>query len=381
MIRIILILTLINFSFSLAQVAYQQTFGGLNSDISISFQYTSDCGKIFLGRSNSFGAGDEDFLVIKTDASGNIEWSKAYGGPLMDRSNSIDTLPGGYLITGHSLNFGGGNNYLIIKTDLLGNIIWAKSYGGSSNEEPHNRETIFYPDGSMLIGGMGQSFGAGAKEMLLVKFDSTGNMLWNKYYGTGTANEWGRDITRTSTDEILIVGTMDETSTTSKFALLKTDSNGNVKWGKTYNNAGAGRSAKVIEGNDGGYIIVGKVNDIGAGNNDVFLVKTDTSGNVLWSKTYGGSGSEWGYEIVSVPGGYIVSGSATSFGFGQADLFVFKTDDSGNLIWSKTYGGNAPEETPTKSRYKDGIVSIITSTQSFGNGNWDFYEVVIDTSV
>ncbi|MFZ8835347.1 MAG: hypothetical protein ACO2O5_14320, partial [Candidatus Caldipriscus sp.] len=109
---------------------------------------------------------------------------------------------------------------------------------------------------------------------------------------------------------------------------------------KTYGGAYNNEATSVQQTSDGGYIVAGGTNSFGAGSYDIFLIKTDANGNIIWAKTYGGTDNDWAYSVQQTSdGGYIVAGSTYSFGAGSYDIFLIKTDANGNIIWAKTYGG------------------------------------------
>jgi len=261
-----------------AQVRFAKTYGGSGNDSARSVQQTSDGGYIVASFTNSFGAGNYDILLIKTNAFGNVQWAKTYGGANFDRANSVQqTSDGGYIVTGRTTSFGaGGWDIFLIKTDASGNIIWAKTYGGTNWDWAYSVQQT--SDGGYIVAGYTTSFGAG------------------------------------------------------NIFLIKTNASGNVQWAKTYGGSGDEFAFSVQQTSDGGYIVAGHTTSFGAGNWDIFLIKTNASGNVQWAKTYGGSGDERAYSVRQTSdGGYIVAGYTTSFGAGSDDIFLIKTDANGNI--------------------------------------------------
>jgi len=141
---------------------FAKTYGGTDDDYAFSVQQTSDGGYIVAGETWwSFGAGSADLFLIKTDANGNISWAKIYGGTDWDGAYSVQqTSDGGYIVAGRTESFGaGGYDIILIKTDANGNIIWAKTYGGTGNEESFSVQQT--SDGGYIVAGRTSSFGAG----------------------------------------------------------------------------------------------------------------------------------------------------------------------------------------------------------------------------
>jgi hypothetical protein len=163
--------------------------------------------------------------------------------------------------------------------------------------------------------------------------------------------------------------------------LIKTDANGNVQWAKTYGGTSYDWDYSVQQTSDGGYIVAGWTWSFGAGYDDIFLIKTDTNGNIIWAKTYGGTGYEKAFSVQQTSdGGYIVAGSTSSFGVGGGDLFLIKTDANGNVIWAKTYGGTYDDLAYSVQQTSDGGYIVAGWTNSFGAGGVDIFLIKTDAN-
>jgi hypothetical protein len=232
------------------------------------------------GYTYSFGAGGVDIFLIKTDANGDLQWAKTYGGTNDDYASSVQqTSDGGYIVAGGTRSFGaGGRDIFLIKTDANGNIQWAKTYGGTNWDWAFSVQQT--SDGGYIVAGYTYSFGAGDGDIFLIKTDANGNIIWAKTYG-GTYSDGAYSVRQTS---------------------------------------------------DGRYIVAGGTNSFGAGGYDFFLIKTDVNGNIIWAKTYGETNYEWAYSVQQTSdGGYIVAGYTYSFGDGWYDIFLIKTDANGDI--------------------------------------------------
>jgi hypothetical protein len=210
-----------------AQVRFARTYGGTNYDFASSVQQTSDGGYIMAGYTESFGAGNNDIFLINTDANGDVQWAKTYGGTGEDRVFSVQqTSDGGYIVAGWTRSFGaGGDDIILIKTDANGNIIWARTYGGTNDDRASSVQQT--SDGGYIVAGWTRSFGSGG-DILLIKMDANGNVIWAKTFG-GTDHDYAHSVQQTS---------------------------------------------------DGGYIVAGLTRSFGAGNYDFFLIKTDANGDI-----------------------------------------------------------------------------------------------------
>jgi hypothetical protein len=311
-------------------VKFAKTYGRTNDDGAYSVQQTSDGGYIVAGETFSSGGSTLDILLIKTDASGNIIWAKTYGGTLIDRAYSVQqTSDGGYIVAGWTASFGAGIwDFFLVKTDVSGNIQWAKTYGGANDDLAYSVQQT--SDGGYIVAGITRSFGAGNNDIFLIKADANGNIIWAKTYG-GTRWDYAFSVQQTSDGGYILAGYTDSFGAGSYDAfLVKTDANGNIQWAKIYGGVFADYASSVQKTSDGGYIVAGYTGSFGAGSVDIFLVKTDANGDIIWAKTYGGTNDDRAYSVQQTSdGGYIVAGGTRSFGLD--DIFLIKTDANGDI--------------------------------------------------
>ena len=350
---------------------WSKVYGGQGNDpASGNIVQTSDGGFALAGDTNSFGAGGLDAWLIKTDVVGDLQWNVTYGGILDDSaSDMIKTKDGGFALGGYSYSFGAGiSDFWLVKINATGGLQWNKTYGDVGNDAALG--LVQNSDDSFTLVGSTNSSGAGGMDFWLVKTNSNGLMLWNKTFG-GTGDDYGYAIAQTSDGGYALVG-----STTSYGAgntdiwLVKTDGSGNFLWSKTFGGAAAENAYCIVQSSDGGFAIGGVTSSSGAGSSDVYVIKTDTAGTVQWSKTYGGSAGDYGLHIDQTSeGGFIVCGYANSFGAGGSDGYVIKLDSSGNIQWSKLYGGANNEAAYEIIQTSDGGYAVGISTQSFGYGS------------
>jgi hypothetical protein len=204
---------------------------------------------------------------------------KAIGGPSIEAGKSlIQTSDGGYAITGFTISFGAGSgDVYVVKLDANGNLQWTKTIGGPASEEGNS--LIQTSDGGYAIAGYTRSFGAGEADVYVVKLDANGNLQWTKTIG-GKNEDLGTSLIQTSDGGYAIAG-----STTSFGAgdrdvyVVKLDANGNLQWTKTIGGKNEDLGTSLIQTSDGGYAIAGYTKSFGRGWKDVYLVKLDKNGH------------------------------------------------------------------------------------------------------
>jgi len=365
------------FTQSAYAVTFAKTYGGIYTDRAYSVQQTSDGGYIVAVNTSSFGVGDGDILLIKTNAYGDRIWAKTYGGTSGDYASSVQqTSDGGYIVAGYTNSFGAsGNDILLIKMDANGNVEWAKTYGGTGDDRAFSVQQT--TGGGYIVAGYTNSFGAGDWDIFLIKTDANGNVEWAKTYG-GTNWDEARSVQQTSGGGYIVAGYTESFGAGDIF-LIKMDEYGNVQWAKTYGGISWDYASSVQQTSDGGYIVAGGTHSFGAGWINLFLIKTDANGNVQWAKTYGGTIVDFASSVQQTSGGgYIVAGYTNSFGAGGYDILLIKTDADGNVEWAKTYGGTNWDNASSVQQTSDGGYIVAGWTWSFSAGAEDIFLIKTD---
>jgi len=360
---------------------WTRTFGGGSAEEGYSVQQTSDGGYVIAGYTNSAGAGGSDVYLIKTDTAGNQVWTRTFGGSLDDYGRSVQqTSDGGYVIAGYTNSYGaGGSDVYLIKTDIAGNQAWTKTFGGSEWDIGYSiRQTS---DGGYVIAGYTQSYGAGGSDVYLIKTDASGNQVWARSIG-GSDLDVGYSARQTSDGGYVITGYTDSYGAGSDDVyLIKTDASGNQVWTKTFGGTVDDYGYSVLQSSDGGFVITGYKDYASADTDDVYLIKTDASGNEVWSQTFGSVNADAGYSVQQTSeGGYIVAGYTNSAGVSSDDVYLIKTDASGNEVWSRIFGGVSADAGYSVQQTSDGGYVIAGRTQSYGAGSDDVWLIKTDAS-
>jgi hypothetical protein len=347
-------------------------FGGSGDDLLNSLVQTLDGGYVVVGKTSSYGAGGSDTWLVKTNATGQPIWNQTYGGPLDDNAISVIQLSDGYAIAGNTKSFGAGaRDFWLIKTDTNGLHEWNCTYGGPADDV--FREIIHTSDGGFALLGGTSSYGIGDQNWWLVKTDVNGEPEWNMTYG-GSLNDRGLSLIQTSDGGFALEGgTTSFGAGGSDYWLIKTDANGQPEWNQTYGGSQDDFGNVIIQTSEGGFAIAGGTKSYGMGNYDLWLVKTNASGHHEWNQTYGGGGDEGHCEsfVQTKDGGFALGVETTSYGAGDADFWLVRTDSSGQHMWNKTFGGFVDDWPQFIIQTTTGEFVLAGWTLSYGAGGSD----------
>ena len=291
----------------------------------------------------------------------NIEWTHTFGGAKNEAAYSITkTGDGGYILAGSTTSSGAGlSDFWVVKTDSSGSMNWNKTYGGTGDDIA---SAIIQAGDGFVILGMTSSFGAGGFDYWLVRVDSDGNILWNRTFG-GVSDDFGTSVIQTSDGGYALTGwTNSFGSGGEDIWLVKTDGSGNMVWNKTYGFNYNDEAHDLMQTSDGGFIIAGDT-AFASGNEDAWLLKADSNGNMLWNRTFGGPALDTFLSIVQLnDGGIALSGYTASYRLGSNDAWLVKTDSSGTLQWNKTYGGSNDDQAYALINAVDGGFALAGQT-------------------
>jgi hypothetical protein len=326
-----------------------KVYGGPSFDNLCSMAHTADGGYVLAGYTNSFGDG---LWLVKTDADGNPQWNKTYSGAYGDESAFvIQASDGGYAIASYTCN-SGNVDFWLIKTDALGNLQWNRTYGGSSYDIALS--IVQTPDDGYMLAGYTDSFGG--NDILLIKTDVNGVMEWNRAYTLEAISGYymACSLILTNDGGYALATTSDFPKTDYDYWLTKIDSTGNMLWNKTYGGASSDYVYSLYQTYDNGYTLAGVTYSHGKGG-DAWLVKTDAFGNQEWNMTYGGAQLDRASSVIQTSeGGYMFAGITRSFGDYEGDFWLVKTSSLGNVQWNRTYNVGEDETLSSLTLTSDG---------------------------
>jgi hypothetical protein len=361
-----------------AQPCFEQWYGGSGTDYCYGATQTLDGGYLVYGYTTSYGTGSSDVWLVKTDNHGDTLWTKTIGGAIADVGTDILLKPdSGFVIGGYTSSIGAGrNDFMLLETDANGDTLWFRAYGGDEDDQAYALTRT--GDGGYLLAGQTESYGAGDKDIWLVRTDAGGDTLWTRTYGD-TGWDAASGVVRTPDGGFAVTGFLFDTDHDHAW-LLRLDANGDTLWTRTY---GSGERNDYATGllvtEDRGFIFTGRSQTYGGAFGHLWLVKTDSLGDTLWVRAYGGSEYDYGQTVCPTSdGGYIIVGSSENFGAGDYDIWLVKTDVNGDTAWTRTFGGSRADCGVTVEQTPDGGFIVGGYTTSFGAGAYSFYAIKTD---
>ena len=259
---------------------WDKTFGGSDYDCAESLIQTTDGGYAVAGTTDSHGAGHHDFWVIKLDNKGYKEWDKTFGGRGNDGAHSlIQTTDGGYAVAGHTSSYGAGeDDFWVIKLDNKGYKEWDKTFGGRRDDWANS--LIQTTDGGYAVAGYSASYSEIKFDFWIIKLDNKGYKEWDKTFGKGRNYDWANSLIQTTDGGYVVAGRTDSYGAGHYDCwVIKLDSRGNKLWDKTFGGRHDDSAHSLIQSADGGYAVAGGTKSYGAGADDVWVIKLDEKSN------------------------------------------------------------------------------------------------------
>jgi len=315
-------------------VAWLQHYGGAYKQHCYDMRQTSDGGFILTGNSRETPSSYENLYLVRTDQMGDTLWSRVYPKVQSQVGRSVQETPEGDFIVGGTLTYlNGYDDMYLIKTNANGDTLWTKTYGGQYDESCFSVQVT--SDGGYIFAGNSTSFGTSC-DVYVVKTDADGDVEWQRVYDGGT-DENCNDIQQTSDGGYIIAGRRWTYNNSFDAFLIKTDGAGDTLWTYNYGGEEANEAHAVRLTSDGGYVLTGYSES--PNGYDVYLVKTDSLGNEEWSRGIQNWGLSVGLSLEQTSDdGYIVAGYIVPFNQGDENILMVRTDSVGDTLWTKTLG-------------------------------------------
>lgn len=393
---------------STGDVLFVKNFGGSQADTFQDVIATTDGGFAALGYSQSTDGDITDnanqtnkFWLVKTDAEANVQWSRTYGGSDDDRGEQlIQTTDGGFALVGYSRSADGDvgfneglHDHWIVKLDASGNLQWERSYGFSGSDQAFSITQT--ADGGYFSAGfldVTASGGAGNEgrnanrhgvgEFWAHKLDAQGELLWRRYFG-GTNNDRAYATLETASGNLMLVGASEsndfdvsDPKGSYDFWAILLDNQGDIIWERSYGGSEIEIAYGAVPTPDGNFLIVGDTRssdgDVSTlnGSADVWVVKINEQGTILWEKTFGGTGFDSARDVAVMQDGFVITGASRSIdgdvteNKGQSDFWILKIDQNGTMVWQRTIGGSELDFGYGITAAADGSVLVAGDTQS-----------------
>jgi hypothetical protein len=330
---------------ALGQNIFQGSYGSANSeDYGYAIQTTPDGNFVVGGETIGMGAGASDGYLIKIDSAGNLLWTKTFGGTANDNIHGVQCLGNGEIITaGKVESFGIGNADIYLnKLDSAGNLFWSANYG-TSDLSASSALTLTSDGNYVAVGYSWFAADANADNFHVIKVDNSANLLWKRSLEI-QGNDHATSVIETADSGFIVIGYSERIlSDSSSVLILKLNYAGAAIWWKNFFFQGSEKGYSVAEAQNGDLVFTGISSVPGSNNGHIFVSKTDSTGNLLWSKVFGKSG--FSYEATDLKiindAEFILTGSKTvadSNGIVDSDAILLKIDSSGNILWSMQYG-------------------------------------------
>ncbi|MHA1150490.1 MAG: SBBP repeat-containing protein [Promethearchaeota archaeon] len=370
-------LEIVNLSKSVLDFSWDEFWGGSAWDNGESIAFDSENNVYVVGHTKSYTAGYSDLVLIKYDNLGNFKWYKTLGGIYGDNEQNgydieIDSSDNIYVVGFTGISGNPDTDVLIAKYNTMGDLQWYSSWGGTGTDKGFELELDEL--GNIYITGFTKSYGEGGSDMVLLKFNSTGNCSWYRTLGGGNDDE-GRSIILDDVGNIYITGnTKSYGAQLTDVLIAKYDNSGNRLWNYTWGEYDDDAGFGIDIDNLGNLYVVGLTDSYTIGGRDILFMKFTNSGSVTWNLTWGGTNDEEGVGVCISNDGYVFfSGKTRSKGAGGYDVVLAKYDTSGNEITEKIWGGTSDDIGRRLGIDKFNNIYVTGETQSYGAGNCDSF--------
>lgn len=353
---------------------WERTYGGLMEDKAYDVHSLSDNGVLVIGNSRSFGGSSYKAWILRLDRTGNKIWDKKLGGPGNNQVYGVTETKNGDLVTvGHTNSVGKGkSDAWISRLDNRGELIWERTFGGEKNDRAR---TVAADRNGIVVGGTMFSFPAGREgNGWLAKYDQDGKIEWQRVF-IKNENSGIFNISINKKGDVFAVGfTGSDNRTGYDLWIVKLNKKGSILWQKQFSEGLFNSGTGVVETKSGGLFIVGISSEDAFRKDRAWILNLNKKGEVIWQRFINGPKPEKAWAVLALPDeSYVVSVASESVGSGSTDARLICFSQKGDILWERVYGGNLWDRPTSIDRANDGSIWMGGYTTSQGSGFEDYW--------
>ncbi len=353
--------------------------GGTQDDKFLAIAQLADGSYIITGETWSLGdkKAKSELWLVKLNMNGTTNMQKLAGGPAFERGVSVTPLKdGGFILGGDTTSYGFGfHNIWLIRFDTNTDPVWQNLYKGLMSDSIST--VIPLSDGGFIIGATCDSFGAGLQDYWLIRLDKNGLTNWQKNFG-GRQSDIVGGAALARDGSVVIAGNARSFGT--GIWIIKVNKDGSLRWEKYYSGKISENATAIIPTKDDGFIIAGYTWSFGSGRSDILVFKIDKRGELVWEETFGGKLNDSAVCIApAYDNGCVVGAITESFGIGKSDVWILRLDANGKLVWQKMFGGKGYDYITGICAASDKGFAFTGYTDSFGAGKTDGWVIKLNS--
>lgn len=355
-----------------ACITWERTYGAAQAEYGNAIVHIPGAGFAIAGRTSSRGAGGDDMWLVRLDEAGDLLWDRTYGTASTENANGLALAPdGGFLLVGTSFTPQSSLDWWVVRTDADGDLLWDQTFATMNAD--HAFAAVSVAEGGFAVAGSRDRIAQGSGRFWLIRLADDGAVLWEEIYGDLASEQLAYDLVELPGDGFALAGTAD-----ADFWLVRTDLDGNLLWDRAYDFGGGNydRALGLARTPDGGLALAGWTQK-GAGS-DYWVVRTDAGGDPLWTHHYDREEGDLAEDVAVLPDGGLVVIGSSRVKDGDADLWLVRTDPDGALVWERSYGGPQYDGGKGVAALPGGQLALVGRTFSQGAGDGDAWALRTD---
>ncbi|MBD3321877.1 MAG: hypothetical protein GF350_12345 [Chitinivibrionales bacterium] len=365
------------------RASFQKVYGGIGNDEATGVVQCDDGGYFICGYTESYGIGGKDVYLVRTYPDGETRWSRTYGGIGDDMAMACRQTPDGYFIicgTSSSFSDSNQNEMYLLKVDAAGDTLWTATCR-AGKEDGANDVCVTADHGYALCGYTRRDTASGSENIALVKFSSDGSIEWTGEYGDED-HEIGLRIKQITGGGFILAGQSREYTSPGGGHMVgsgpapfvvRTGPSGEEVWSTEIDRSEIGTLKDIQPLQDGGFALAGKTAAV-LPTSELYVSKSDQNGTVLWTRKFGAPDAYTTPFVLKIA----ANGDFITAGRSESNAYALRTTSSGDSLWSNSFGGNESDQAADIAETADGGSVLAGSTQSFGAGNYDMYLIKTD---